>query len=592
MDDESPLSLTLYGAVRAMGLGLLVGGLEALTLPLAVALPLGPLDVALLGAISLLSFGLGGLGVALVVGLPIHVLLRRVVVSRGLAVQLALTALVLGVAFLLGLVVDELRDGRAWVAAGLLGFVVFLPALVFLFASRLFRVVEAGQRTVPFLPVAAGVAVLFLAGGAGLAASRDTGGAGALPDDPRVVLILVDGLRADAGGAQAPSLDRLAAGGAVFAEAVTPAPATAPAVASVLTGRPPLRHRVVRDGDRLGRYRSLLQSVFRDAGYATAGFVSGSAVGAGRGFAYGWHVFDDERGSPLPGLSRLRLVGPVVRALSPPHRPAATTVDRFLAWLDDHADVPFFAVIHLSEPAPPFVPHGLPGFEANGRPGSPIVDHAARLDETGFGETDARALRRLYQEEVAVVDAAIGRVLDALDERGLTEDTVVAVAGTGGVLLGEHKGAFTDEGLYDETLRVAMTVRIPGAGAGQTVGPQVRLHDLYPTVLAHAEIEPPEEPEAISLLGYLDGRRTRPLWTPVVGRDLQGRWTVGYRDNALKYLRVLENGHERLYDLEEDPAEATNDAEDLPRTLEKARLRMAPEALVAGELLGVPVAEP
>lgn len=582
MEEPSPLRLTLFGALRSAGIGLLIGGLEALTLPLSVRLPLGPGGFALLGLVAILGFGLFGGVVGAVVGLPLHLVLKRVVISRGLAVQLALTTLVLVGVFFGSMAMEEsAAGGRGWVIGGLVGFTLFLPMVVFLFASRLFRMMEHGQPSqVPFVPVAGGVALVALGAGVGLAASRDTDGGTALDSDPRVVVIAVDSLRADLGGARAPNLARLAGEGARFTGAVTPAPGTAPSVASILAGRPPLRHRVLEDGDALGRYRALLPAVFQEAGYATAGFVSSPPLSHRSGFDFGFHLYDDDNSPLLPGLRRLRLFS---WSGQPAVRPDADTVDRFTAWLDEHDHVPFFALVHLHGPREPFVPHGLPGFEANGIPGAPLVDHAARLEERSFSDSDARTLRRLYQEEVEAVDVQIGRVLQAITDAGLEDRTVVVVVGTGGELLGEHAGAFTHEGLYDPTVRTAMVVRIPGMEA-EDVEAQVRVHDLYPTLLEHAEIEPPESSEGISLIGYLEGKRSLSLWTVLTGRDLSGHQTLGYRDDGLKYLVDVESGAERLFDLDDDPGEETNAVSTLPDTVEAARGRLASERVLLGEL--------
>lgn len=593
MDDTRIHILVLFGALRCGGMGLLVGSIEALTLAVTLKLPVGIVGYLTLAGVAVGSFGLFGLLIGAVLGVPVHLALRRVVVSRGLAVQLAVTTAVLFATLFSGFALEEWFDGRAWVAVFLAVFPLFLMAVVFLLAGRLFRLREMGQRSpLPFLPTALVAALCVVGAGTALQASKDSGGSGALDSDPRVLVVVVDSLRADLGGAPAPAFDRLATLGAMFSDAVTPSPETAPAVASLFTGLPPLRHEVLRDGDRLRRVRALLAATFEDEGYATGGFVSDPALSHELGFDFGFRVYDDDVGAPIPGVERLRLGGLAVAALglADGSRSGDVTTSRFLGWLDDHADVPFFAVVHLHEPREPFVPHGLPGFAANGTPTQPLLDHRGRLGETDFSETDQRVLRRLYQEEVATVDRNLGRMIASIEAHDLMDKTVVVVVGTGGELLGEHGGAFTHRGLFDPTVKVPLLLHVPGAEGDVVVSPQVRIHDLYSTLLLHAELEPRHQAEAIPLLDYLSGKRSKPLWTPVVGKDVNGTWVVGARNNGIKYIRTLDTGHERLFDVDEDPDEARDQALAMPDTLRDARGLVASDAVRLGKAVGVPVA--
>ena len=72
-----------------------------------------------------------------------------------------------------------------------------------------------------------------------------------------------------------------------------------------------------------------------------------------------------------------------------------------------------------------------------------------------------------YYGMVAQLDHAIGRVLDALDERGLADDTLVIVTSDHGEFLGEHQLIFKGPFGYDSLLRVPLLVRGPGVDAGR-----------------------------------------------------------------------------------------------------------------------------
>jgi len=595
MDDEdlSLPRLVLRGASHGAALGLLVGGLEALPLGVLVTMPLGLTGLLPLVALAAISFGLLGFVVSFVVGWPIHLLLRRVVVSRALSLQLAVTALLLVGYLFGGFAYDEWTGGRAWAAAFLLALPVFLFVTTFLLSGRLYRMAEFGQKApVGFWPVALGGMLLLQVAGVGLSLSRDTGGRGALPDDPRFVVIAVDGLRADLGSAQTPHIDRLVTEGAVFTQVISPTPDPAGAVAAVLTGLPPTTHRVLDGDDHLLRASALLSATLSDEGYAVGGFVSDRRLGAWRGFGYGFQTYDDAVSATLPGLSRQRVAGDVGRLLGlfPDTRSAPATVDAFLGWLDAHQDLPFFALVHLQEPVAPFEPHGLPGFEANGTPSDPLLDHAARMasGRTSFDAGEVRILRRMYQEEVALVDQQVGRILQAIDAHGIADNTVVVLIGTSGQHLGEH-GVWHHAGLRDETVHVPMVLRVPGAGRGSVITAQTRLQDLYPTVLEHAEIGARHEAQAMSVLGFFEGTRKLGLAAPLLGRDADGAWQVGRRTGGMKYIRTLSTGQEQLYDLDADPEEEHDLVGESEDAVQGPRRETDRDARRAAALLGVPL---
>jgi len=162
---------------------------------------------------------------------------------------------------------------------------------------------------------------------AGCGRREATGGPGRAPD---VLLITIDTLRADRlgcygyGPARTPTLDGLAGRGARFAVAVAHAPLTAPSHASILTGLTPLGHGVRDNGAYVlpQTARSVAED-FRQAGYRTAGFVSGFPLKRRFGFARGFDTFDDQ----LPR-------GKDPRRTAYVERTADRTTDAVLAWLE------------------------------------------------------------------------------------------------------------------------------------------------------------------------------------------------------------------------------------------------------------------
>ncbi|MFK7931241.1 MAG: sulfatase [Myxococcota bacterium] len=561
MQDSSLPRLVMRGAVHGAALGLLVGGLESLPLAVLVTAPLGAVGVLLLCAVAAVSFAVAGALVSFVVGWPVHFLLQRVVVSRGLALQLALTGLILVGYLFGGFAYEEWSDGRTGAALFLAALPLFLFFSIFLLSSRLYRMEELDQKPpIGFWPAAVAGAALLIAGGLGLSLTRDTGGRGALESDPRFVVIAVDGLRHDFGGADTPNLDRLAASGVVFKDAITPTPSPGPAVASLLTGLPPLRHKLLLDHHTLVRAKGLLSLTLSEAGYAVGGFVSDPRLADAQGFGYGFQTYDATQPTWVAGIERERIWSDLGRVFGwfRSSRPASRTVDAFLGWMTDHAEVPFFALVHLSDPQ----------FEA-----SPA------------DEMEERALVRAYRERVSHVDEQVGRIVNALTAEGLKKNTVVMVVGTSGVSLGTE-GQFGARALTDDTVHVPLIVSFPDGVDPGVIYSQVRIYDVFPTVLEHAEVEPRHQAEALSLQGLIDGSRKRGL-AAVLFSSHGGRPMVGLRSADMKYVREVGPDQEWLFDLREDPDElnSLNDAQ--PDTLVEFRARVKPELLRARALLHV-----
>jgi arylsulfatase A-like enzyme len=163
-----------------------------------------------------------------------------------------------------------------------------------------------------------------------------------------------------------------------------------------------------------------------------------------------------------------------------------------------------------------------------------------------------------YYGMVAQLDHAIGRVLDALDERGAAGDTLVIVTTDHGEFLGEHQMIFKGPFGYDSLLRVPLLARGPSVPAGRVVDDPVGTIDLAPTMLAAAGVDEPDWMEGRRLL---DGPREWVLsendFSIITWLPMRTLTTTRY-----KLHRYLEHPFGELYDLEEDPGELVNRFDD------------------------------
>ena len=173
----------------------------------------------------------------------------------------------------------------------------------------------------------------------------------------------------------------------------------------------------------------------------------------------------------------------------------------------------------------------------------------------------AQELRRGHYAAVSYMDAQVGRILAALDDTGLADNTVVVFTADHGFALGEHR--HWGKGMpWDPELRVPLLLRTPNGGSGQRVAALAEHVDLLPTLLEQAGLEPP---------GWAEGRSLTPLLQDPAAPGKQAAFAQAVRGALTahstrtprhRYTRWLDpTGHphaEELYDHRADPAESTN----------------------------------
>lgn len=293
------------------------------------------------------------------------------------------------------------------------------------------------------------------------------------PPPPNVLVVLGDTVRQDAvgvygaGPGRTPAIDALAASGARFTQARAQSSWTLPSVASLFTSR--WCHEVTDWADmpqKLPEEAVTIAELFRAKGYATGGFSANVLINRDDGFAQGFETF----WAPPTETSMWT--------------DALTTADHAVEWLRREQHRPFFAYVHFVDPHSPYCPPAE-------RPRDPNAPVPGDMSLSFYGRNplpDAATLaewRRLYAEEVALVDRGLARVLAALEPEVRKRTTVVFLA--------DHGEEFLDHGflghgwsLYDELLRVPLVIAGPGIRAGRIVTQPVGLIDVLPTLAARA----------------------------------------------------------------------------------------------------------
>jgi arylsulfatase A-like enzyme len=164
-----------------------------------------------------------------------------------------------------------------------------------------------------------------------------------------------------------------------------------------------------------------------------------------------------------------------------------------------------------------------------------------------------RNLVRSYLACTSFVDAQIGRLLAALDDARLTDNTIVVVWGDHGWHLGE-KGISGKNTLWECSTRVPLILAGPGVKPGQRCAQPAELLDVYPTLVELAGLPPRADLEGISLTPQLRDAAT-PRTRPAITSHNQGNHAV--RSERWRYISYAD-GTEELYDVQNDPQEWTN----------------------------------
>lgn len=190
-----------------------------------------------------------------------------------------------------------------------------------------------------------------------------------------------------------------------------------------------------------------------------------------------------------------------------------------------------------------------------------------------------KGLLEAYYASISYMDAQVGRVLAALDELGLRDDTIVLFTSDHGYLLGEHH-KFQKQHLFEESTRIPFILSVPWMqeSAGEATRHLTELVDVYPTVAALAGLVPPENLAGKSLVPLLEAPASK-TWDRDFVFTISRNGGESIRSHDWRYIHwgFGEKGTE-LYDRKNDPGEFTNLADDPAHADRLAGMRRLLEA--------------
>ena len=422
-------------------------------------------------------------------------------------------------------------------------------------------------------------------------------------EKPNIILILADDLGYGElgcydGPLKTPVMDQLAKDGIRCTDGYSAFPVCSPSRAALLTGRYPARIGPKYE-DYFGKEETLdpvkhttIGQLMKEAGYRTACFGKWNVSNGDRrpandyGFDrwVGLHINHDYYTHKLAATGELDMY---VDGKPYPDREGTwcdtVFADEAIKFIKTESEKPFFIYLPFQAPHAPFQDPDVPHFK-------PVDDWQNKPDE----------VRNLVEKMIERLDLEIGRVLNALDELGLSEDTLVILTSDNGGIKGGNIGRNlplrgAKQGLEEGGIRVPLIFRWPGVLAkGTEFSEPIHAMDLTATIAAvgGASYRADQPFDGMNVLPALKGERELPSNRPFFFRRFKSG-KGNYQQSAVrqgdwKYLRSYggsEKYIEALYNLRSDIGETKDLTRSAPeklnalrRLLEKWELEMSKTA--------------
>ena len=410
-----------------------------------------------------------------------------------------------------------------------------------------------------------------------------------------------------------PNMDRLAREGARFSNMYSTTPTCTPARTALLTGLSPWHHGMLGYG-RIGEgYPVEMPQAMRDAGYYT--------LGIGKMHWHPQRILHGFDRTILDESSRVETVDfrsdyrSWLMSVAPNVDPDVTglTFNDYRArpyklqeefhptrWMGDTAvnfintyqdQKPFFLKVSFARPHSPYDPPQRIWDQYNdvslpkANVGSWAADYAPRSDDTpniwhgDMGAEQVRTSRQGYYGSVTFVDEQIGRILEALEKRGILENTLILYISDHGDMTGDHN-LWRKSYPYEPSAKVPLLVRWPKGLAPENRGSvytqPVEIRDVLPTMLDAAGATAPDALDGRSVLSLL--RDPNAKWRDAIDLehdicyDATNHWS-GMTDGKHKFIFHAKSGKEQFFNLAEDPNELRDLANDAGYTQQKSDWR-------------------
>ncbi len=414
------------------------------------------------------------------------------------------------------------------------------------------------------------------------------------PEKPNVIFVIMDDMNDYGIGRQekvlTPHLDRLRSSAVTFTSACCPSPLCMPSRASFFTGVFPHHSGVYANGgdpwnnSEVLKKAETLPELFRRNGYYTfgRGKIYHAKMEAGRiernfdnrpVFEGGFGPFPDDAHRVFSEKDVFQQFWGV-QAFPDSLFPDVINTDAVIDFLKQKRDQPFFVALGLWRPHTPFtapqrffdcynpdeivIPEGYRADDLDDVPGfaQDLLDPFGRFAVTGAENPDRwKHFIHGYYACTTFADWNLGRLIDAVDQNGYGDNTVIVVLSDNGFHLGT-KNHWEKNTLWDASAVVPLVIRMPDSPLnGKKVEVPVGLIDLYPTIVELCGLQPPVQ--------QLDGQSLMPFFSQE-GYDpgcpaltSLGENLAAVRSKQYRYIQYPDGTNE-LYDIRQDPYEWKN----------------------------------
>ena len=388
---------------------------------------------------------------------------------------------------------------------------------------------------------------------------------------------------------ETPNIDKLARSSMRFTNAYAACPVCSPTRASIMSGKYPARLNLTDylKGGRRGKLNPAeyldqmplaevtIAETLKEAGYAT--FFAGKWHLGKEGFWPEDQGFDVnkggiDRGGPYGGKRYFSPYGNPRLKDGPdgehlPDRLASETA----AFIEDHQNKPFLAYLSFYSVHTPLM--ARPDLKSKYQEKAEAI-----ISQTPVWGTEGSRKLRLVQNHavyagmIEAMDQAVGKVLNALDQLNLADETVV-------MFMSDNGGLSTSEGhptsnlplragkgwLYEGGIREPMMIRWPGVTRpGSVCSETVISTDFYPTMLEMASLppKPKQHIDGVSLVPLLKGKKSLPrkavFWHYPHYGNQGGSPGGAVRAGDYKLIEFYEDNHLELYNIKKDIGEKNN----------------------------------
>lgn len=381
---------------------------------------------------------------------------------------------------------------------------------------------------------------------------------------PNLLFVFADQMRARSAGyagcrdVETPCLDRLAKEGTTFTNAISSMPVCTPYRASLLTGRWPLSTGLFINDLRLSIKETTIAHVLKRAGYQT-------------GYIGKWHLDGTDRAYPTPPGPRRQGFDfwAAANCTHDYHKSVYYQGDdprpRFFKGYDATAQtdvaIQFLKEARRDRPFCLFMSWGPP-HNPYRTVAKELLDHYDAKQLTLPKNCPKPNLSDLagYYAHITALDHEMSRLLKAVDQLGLRDDTLVVFTSDHGDMLGSH-GVQRKQWPWDESVLIPLLMRGPGVpGGGCRSDTIISTVDVMPTLLGLMNVAVPDTVEGVDLSKHIGGGGPESVLMHAIcpfGECPEMPEWRGVRTRRYTYVRKLD-GPWLLYDNAGDPEQLNN----------------------------------